>query len=83
MSDVTQTESYIVQKPIAERFSKIANAMTDDEIKTLIKNGLKEQIDDLNLGDIVADIASNWIAENEETIRKYTSEAIRQKFQSL
>lgn len=83
MSDVTQTESYIVLKPIAERFSKIANSMTDDEIKLLIKNGLKEQLDNLNLGDIVADIASDWIAENEETIRKYTSEAIRQKFQSL
>ena len=83
MSDVTQTESYIVLKPIAERFSKIANSMTDDEIKMLIKNGLKEQLDNLNLGDIVADISSNWIAENEETIRKYTSEAIRQKFQSL
>lgn len=83
MSNVTQTESYIVLKPIAERFSKIANAMTDDEIKTLIKNGLKEQLANLNLGDIIADIGTNWIDANERVIEGYIQEAIKQKFQSL
>ena len=83
MSNVTQTESYIVLKPIAERFSKIANAMTDDEIKMLIKNGLKEQLANLNLGDIIADIGTNWIDANERVIEGYIQEAIKQKFQSL
>ena len=83
MSNVTQTESYIVLKPIAERFSKIANAMTDDEVKTLIKNGLKEQLANLNLGDIIADIGTNWIDANERVIEGYIQEAIKQKFQSL
>jgi hypothetical protein len=28
-----QTENYIILKPIAERFNRIANSITDDEIK--------------------------------------------------
>lgn len=33
-----KTESYIVLKPIAERFSRIANEITDADIKQLIKS---------------------------------------------
>ena len=39
-----KTESYIILKPIAERFNRITNEITDDEIKDLIKSSLREQI---------------------------------------
>ena len=34
-----RTESYIILKPIAERFNRIAKEISDEEIKNLIKNG--------------------------------------------
>ena len=39
-----QTESYIVLKPIAERFSKVANEISDEEIKTMIKSVMQDRI---------------------------------------
>lgn len=39
-----EVESYIVLKPIAERFSRIANEISDDEIKYMIKDAMKERI---------------------------------------
>ena len=38
-----QTESYIVLKPIAERFSKVANEISDEEIKTMIKSVIQDR----------------------------------------
>jgi len=31
----SQTENYIILKPIAERFNRIANSISDDEIRSL------------------------------------------------
>ena len=48
-----QTEDYISLKPIADRFKNVANSITDDEIRNMIKNSLQRQIDeqlDLGLG---------------------------------
>ena len=39
-----QTEKYIVLKPIAERFNNVAKTITDDDIKHIIKDAMREQI---------------------------------------
>ena len=42
-----QTENYIVLKPIAERFNRIAKEISDDDIKYIIKDAMREQIKDI------------------------------------
>lgn len=32
-----QTQDYITLKPIAERFKEVANSISDEEIKSIIK----------------------------------------------
>ena len=39
-----QTEDYIKLKPIADRFKEAAMSISDDEIKAIIKEELREQI---------------------------------------
>ena len=39
---MNQTENYIILKLIAERFNKIANSISDDEIKSLIKDEIRK-----------------------------------------
>jgi len=41
---MNQTRDYITLKPIAERFKEVAATISDDKIKCLIKNELREQI---------------------------------------
>lgn len=40
-----QTQDYIILKPIAERFNRIASEITDDDIKYIIKQSMREQIE--------------------------------------
>ena len=37
------TENYLILKPIAERFSRVASEITDDDIKYIIKQVMKEK----------------------------------------
>lgn len=64
---MNQTESYIVLKPIAERFSRIASEITDDEIRDLIKSELREQLRQVRVGAIVGDVVDEWL-EDENTV---------------
>ena len=41
---MSQVESYIVLKPISERFAKVANSITDAEIKEMIKSEMRNRI---------------------------------------
>jgi hypothetical protein len=77
-----KTESYIVLKPIAERFSKIANEMTDDEIKSLIKSELREQIKLCDFGKLVGYIVDEYFEDetNIEKINNVIEESIKNKF---
>lgn len=63
MSD--QTESYIVLKPIAERFSRVASEITDDEIKQLIKSELRDQMKALHFGDVLQDVIGEWMEQED------------------
>lgn len=78
----SKTESYIVLKPIAERFSRIASEITDDEIKNLIKNEMKEQLRNYDFFDTVK-IAVEEIMEDEDfyvKINKMFIQSIEQRF---
>ena len=76
-----KTESYIVLKPIAERFNRIANEITDDEIKQLIKSSLREQIACMDLGNYLREVADNYFDsdENFDKIQKMIEESIKNK----
>ena len=76
-----KTESYIVLKPIAERFNRIANEITDDEIKQLIKSSLREQIACMDLGSYLRDIADSYFDSDEQVVKiqKMIEESIKNK----
>ena len=63
-----QTENYIVLKPIAERFSKVASEMTDSDIETIIKDVMKERIADVIDFSSITDKISEFVENHEEII---------------
>ena len=76
-----KTESYIILKPIAERFNRIANEMTDTEIKDLIKSSLREQLRENEITRSVGFIIDEWFEDdkNIEFIKDAIEESIRNK----
>ena len=71
-----KTESYIVLKPIAERFNRIANEITDDEIKSLIKSELREQLRESGITRSVGFVIDEWF-EDEKNI-KFVMDTVEQ-----
>ena len=65
---MNQTENYIVLKPIAERFSKVASEMTDSDIETIIKDVMKERIADVIDFSSITDKISEFVENHEEII---------------
>jgi len=59
-----QTENYIILKPIAERFNKISAEITDDEIRSLIKSELREQVKQVHFASMIIEIAENFVDDN-------------------
>lgn len=76
-----KTESYIILKPIAERFNRIANEITDDEIKNLIKSELREQLREIGIARNVGFIIEEWFedSKNIEFIKDTVEESIKNK----
>ena len=76
-----KTESYIILKPIAERFNRIANEMTDAEIKDLIKSELREQLRKSGIVRSVGFIIDEWFedSKNVEFIKDAVEESIKNK----
>lgn len=77
-----QTENYIILKPIAERFNRIANEMTDDDIKNLIKSSLREQLATIDIGRLVGYIIDEYFENqsNIESINDIIEKSIKDKF---
>ena len=79
-----QTQDYVTLKPIAERFKEVAMSITDDEIKSVIKEELRNQIRDqvdfgYTIGQWVDDMLENdesWV----ELVISCMKESIRNKF---
>ena len=64
----TQTENYLILKPIAERFNRVTNEITDDDIKYMITSLMKEKISESINFDIVADIINDYIENHKDEI---------------
>ena len=65
---MNQTENYIVLKPIAERFSKVASEITDSDIETIIKDVMKERIANVIDFSSITDKISEFVENNDELI---------------
>lgn len=65
-----QTENYIVLKPIAERFNRIASEITDDEIRNIIKTEMRNQLSNINFFGVVRDCLEEYVEDNfEDSLR--------------
>ena len=63
-----QTENYVILKPIAERFNRIANELTDEDIRNIIKSELRNQIQKLDFTSEIETIVEDYIEDNPEEI---------------
>lgn len=77
-----KTETYIALKPIAERFSRVALEITDDEIKHIIKNEIREQVNKIDFASTIQIIVDEWLEDesNIEFINRSLKESIKNKF---
>ena len=74
-----KTESYIVLKPIAERFARVASEITDDEIRSLIKSEMRDQLKAVNFNRWVGGILEEWVDDNAETIRTLAATCLAER----
>ena len=79
-----QTRDYITLKPIAERFKEVAMTISDDEIRAIIKDELREQIrKQVEFGEVINEWTEVWL-ENEDNcdfVMNCIKDSIRNKFQ--
>lgn len=79
-----QTQDYITLKPIAERFKEAAMSISDDEIKAIIKEELREQIrTQVNFGSIIGQWVEDMLENDESWVELVIScmkESIKNKF---
>lgn len=78
-----QTRDYITLKPIAERFKEVAATISDDEIRSLIKEELREQIrSQVEFGSTVAEWVEDYFEDDDtvEFVKKCFIDSIKKKF---
>lgn len=65
-----QTENYISLKPIADRFREVAKSISDNELKEIIKDGLRnkvrEELDCMELP--LEEIVEAWFEDDDNTL---------------
>ena len=71
-----QTADYIVLKPIAERFNKVAKDITDDDIKYIIKEAMAEQIKTAFDFTKIGEITETYVEEHQDEINQMIFNAI-------
>ena len=75
-----QSENYLILKPIAERFSRVASEITDDDIKYIIKQVMREKISDALDFSVVQEKLNDWVDDNSDKIVHAMQEAIMRRF---
>lgn len=75
-----QAETYLILKPIAERFSRVASEITDDDIKYIIKQVMKEKISDALNFSVVQEKLTDWVDNNSDQIVHAMQDAIMERF---
>lgn len=73
------TENYLILKPIAERFNRVASEISDDDIKYIIKQVMREKIADAINFDCVTDVLQEWIDNNSDTIIHAMQDSIAER----
>jgi hypothetical protein len=71
-----QTENYIILKPIAERFNKMAKEISDEDIKYIIKEAMREQIKGIFNFHKLEELTDEYIEQNEDDIKEMLSKSI-------
>jgi len=71
-----QTENYIILKPIAERFNRIAKEISDEDIKYIIKEAMWEQIKSIFDFSRLEELTYEYIDKNEEDIKQMIADSI-------
>jgi hypothetical protein len=77
---MNQTESYIVLKPIAERFSRIANELTDAEIKSIITSEMRNQLKQIDFRYTVQGFIEEYLEDHAEDIVGMYKSELKNKF---
>ena len=76
-----QTENYIILKPISERFNRIANEITDDEIKGLIKYEMGQQLGKIDFYSTISNIVEDYLDEHTDDILELYKREVKNRFQ--
>ena len=71
-----QTENYIILKPVAERFNEVAKSISDEEIKSLIKATMVEQISKAFDFDRIQDIVDDYFDNHSDDIENMIRDSI-------
>ena len=71
-----QSTNYIVLKPIAERFNKVAKDISDEDIKYIIKQAMAEQIQNAFNFDKIGEITETYVEEHQDEINQMIFSAI-------
>lgn len=71
-----QTENYIILKPIAERFNEVAKEISNDDIKNIIKEAMREQIKGIFDFGRLEELTDEYIEENEDDIKDMIATSI-------
>ena len=74
-----QSENYLILKPIAERFNRVASEITDDDIKYIIKQVMKDKIQDAIDFSIVEEKLTKWIDDNSDQVVHAMQDAIAER----
>ena len=77
---MNKTENYIILKPIAERFNRVASCITDEDIEHLIKDELRKQISTIDFKFVIQDIISEYLDNNEDEVVNMFKSSISNKF---
>ena len=77
----TQTENYLILKPIAERFNRVANEITDNDIKYMITSLMKEKISESINFDIVVDIINDHIENHKDEIAHAAMDSLAKRLE--
>lgn len=75
------TENYLILKPIAERFNRVAKEITDDDIKYMITSLMKEKITESINFNVVSDIIDEYVSEHAEEIAHAAMDSLAKRLE--
>ena len=80
---MNKTETYIVLKPIAERFSRISNEMTDDYIRNLIRKTMEEQLKESINFKSLRWMIEELLEDKEDELKELAMEAMKRSISKV